>query len=95
MFVSEFSFYLFVQSLLVDMMHLAFKGIRAPINSTKDLTSMFINCKDGTYTVCDSVCFSVEGEQYHFRDIPKYGNSHYPENLDRRVIIESPRVSPI
>jgi hypothetical protein len=35
--------------------------------------------------VRDSVCFSVEGEQYHFRNIPKYGKSHYPERLDKQM----------
>jgi hypothetical protein len=43
MFITEISFYLFAQSLFVDMMLLSCKQVRAPINSIKDLAYMFIN----------------------------------------------------
>ena len=33
----------------------------------------------------DSVCFSVERKPYHFRDIPKYGKSHYSERSDGQM----------
>jgi hypothetical protein len=76
------------------MMRLACKGVRAPINSIKVLAYMFTNGKDES-TLRDSVCFSVEEEQYHFRDIRKYGKGNYPERLDGRLTTEFPRVSPI